>query len=439
MILTILFLVFIVLMILQVPVAVSLILTTLVTLIIFTDLSTGLIVLKMFGAAEAFPLIAIPLFVMAGAIMSRGGMADRMIRFAQSIVENMRGGIAITSVLACMLFAAISGSGVATTAAIGSVMIPAIISSGFSRGTATSLQATAGSIGIIIPPSIPLILMGYVGDISISDLFMAGILPGILIGFGLMLVSYITARIQKHTVTARSFSFRRMGRELWNASLALLAVVFVLGGIMGGFVTATEAGIIAVVYSLMVSLLIYRDMSIKDLGPILIDTAKITGIVVIVIGAATPFAWLLTIEQAPETIANLMLALTESRIIITLFMLIIMIAIGTFLDLTPAMFILVPILMPIAVSQLGMDPVHFGVMVVAALGIGQSTPPVGVTLFVACSVGKIPIHEVVRPMLPFLGSMIAVLLMIAFIPPITLWLPEILPDFFEWFTLTFLQ
>jgi len=426
-------------MILQVPVAVSLILATLVSLIIFTDLSTGLIVLKMFGAAEAFPLIAIPLFVMAGAIMSRGGMADRMIRFAQSIVENMRGGIAITSVLACMLFAAISGSGVATTAAIGSVMIPAIISSGFSRGTATSLQATAGSIGIIIPPSIPLILMGYVGDISISDLFMAGVIPGILIGFGLMLVSYITARIQKHTVTARPFSFKRMGRELWNASLALFAVVFVLGGIMGGFVTATEAGIIAVVYSLLVSLLIYRDMSIKDLSPILIDTAKITGIVVIVIGAATPFAWLLTVQQAPETIANLMLALTESRIIITLFMLIIMIAIGTFLDLTPAMFILVPILMPIAVSQLGMDPVHFGVMVVAALGIGQSTPPVGVTLFVACSVGKIPIHEVVRPMLPFLGSMIAVLLVIAFIPPITLWLPEVLPDFFEWFTITFLK
>lgn len=252
-----------------------------------------------------------------------------------------------------------------------------------------------------------------------------------------MLVSYITARIQKHTVSAEPFSFRRLGRELWNAVLALLAVVFVLGGIMGGFVTATEAGIIAVVYSLMVSLLIYRDMGIKDLGPIMVDTAKITGIVVIVIGAATPFAWLLTVEQAPATIANSLLALTENRYVITLFMLAIMIAIGTFLDLTPAMFILVPILMPISVGQLGMDPVHFGVMVVAALGIGQSTPPVGVTLFVACSVGKIPIHEVVRPMLPFLGAMIAVLIAVAFIPPITLWLPEILPGFIDWMAAIF--
>ncbi len=303
--------------------------------------------------------------------------------------------------------------------------------SGFSRGSATSLQATAGSIGIIIPPSIPLILMGYIGDISISDLFMGGILPGILIGLALMLVSYFTARIQKHTVSHAPFSFRRLGREFWNAMPALLAVVFVLGGIMGGFVTATEAGIIAVVYSLLVSLLIYRDMGIKDLGPILVDTGKITGIVVIVIGAATPFAWLLTVEHAPAAIAESLFALTENRYIITLFMLAIMIAIGTFLDLTPAMFILVPILMPISVGQLGMDPVHFGVMVVAALGIGQSTPPVGVTLFVACSVGKIPIHEVVRPMFPFLGAMIAVLIAVAFIPPVTLWLPQVLPDLIE--------
>ncbi len=429
--LIILFITFLILLALQVPVAVSLILATLVAILLFTDFTTGMIVLKMFGAAEAFPLIAIPLFVMAGAIMSKGGMADRLISLARSIVGNMRGGIAITSILACMFFAAISGSGVATTAAIGTVMIPAIMSSGFSRGSATSLQATAGSIGIIIPPSIPLILMGYVGDISISSLFMAGIIPGTLIGMGLMLVSYTTARYQNHPVGEEPFSFRQLNRSFWRASLALLAVLFVLGGIMGGYVTATEAGIIAVIYSLAISLFVYRDMSIRDLGPIMVNTAKITGIVVLVIGAATPFAWLLTVEQTPEIIAGTMLGLTESRVLITLFMLMIMIAIGTFLDLTPAMFILVPIFMPVAVGQLGMDPVHFGVMVVAALGIGQSTPPVGVTLFVACSVGKIQMHEVVRPMLPFLAAMITVLLAIAYIPALTLWLPEILPGFFE--------
>ncbi len=428
----ILFVTFLILLILQVPVAVSLILASFVSIVLFTDYSSGMILLKMFGAAEAFPLIAIPLFVMAGAIMSKGGMADRLISFARSIVGNARGGIAMTSILACMFFAAISGSGVATTAAIGTVMIPAIMASGYSRGSATSLQATAGSIGIIIPPSIPLILMGYVGDISISSLFMAGIVPGLLIGIGLMIVSYVTARYENHVAVYEPVSFKEIIKALRRASLALLAVFFVLGGIMGGYVTATEAGIVAVLYSLLVSLFIYRDMSIKDLAPVMVDTAKITGIVVLVIGAATPFAWLLTVEQTPEIIAGFLLALTDSQFVIIFFMIIIMIAIGTFLDLTPAMFILVPIFMPIAVGELGMNPVHFGVLVVAALGIGQSTPPVGVTLFVACSVGKIQMHEVAKPMLPFLGSMIVVLFAVAYIPSLTLWLPEVLPSFFTW-------
>jgi len=426
MILVALFVMLIVLLVLQVPVAISLVLACAAAIVLFTDFSQSLVVLKMFGAAEAFPLIAIPLFIMAGAIMGRGGMSDRLIALARSIVGNVHGGIAMTSVVACMLFAALSGSGAATTAAIGTVMIPAIMASGFSRGSAAALQATSGSIGIIIPPSIPLILMGYVGGMSIGGLFMAGILPGILLGLALMSMAYIQARFAHHPLSGQVFSLSRVFHELRRAMLALMAVVFVLGGIMGGYVTATEAGIIAVVYSMLISLFVYGDMSWRDMGPVMVDTAKITGIVVLVIGAASPFAWLLTVEQAPDAIARALLALTENPIIIKLIMLAVMIAIGTFLDLTPAMFILVPILMPVAVGQLEMDAIHFGVMVVVALSIGQSTPPVGVPLFVACSVGKVPMHQVARPMLPYLAAMIVVLLAITFIPPITTWLPKML-------------
>jgi C4-dicarboxylate transporter, DctM subunit len=429
--LTLLFLTFLVLLILQVPVAVALVLSTAFAIVLGTDFSQGLVVLKLYNAADAFPLIAIPLFVMAGGIMSKGGMSARLIALARSLVGNITGGIAITSVIACMLFAAISGSTAATTAAIGSIMIPAIMRSGFTRGSATALQATAGSIGIIIPPSVPLILMGYVGGMSIGDLFVAGVIPGILIGMGLIIVCYIIARLERHPKPGHRFSVGEFGTTFAHAILPLLAIVFVLGGIVAGLVTATEAGIIAVLYSLLVSLLIYRDMGWRDLGPIMVDTAKITGIVVLVIGAASPFAWLLTVERAPDIVAQGVLNIAESRVVILLLMLVVMVAIGTFLDLTPAMFILVPIMMPIAVGHLGMDPVHFGLMVIAALGIGQSTPPVGIALFVACSVAGARMHEVVRPMIPYLLAMIAALLAITFIPPVTLWLPQALPQLMQ--------
>jgi C4-dicarboxylate transporter DctM subunit len=427
MILLVLFITFVVLLVIEVPISIALVLASSAAILTGTDFSQGLVVLKVYTAAESFPLIAIPFFVMAGGIMSRGGMSQRLIALARSLVGNIHGGLAVTSVIACMLFAAISGSTAATTAAIGSIMVPAIRQSGFSRGAATSLQATAGSIGIIIPPSIPLILMGYVGTMSIGDLFLAGVLPGVLIGFSLMAVSYVTARVQSHPTSGHSVSFKEFSSTLKRAFLPLLAVVFVIGGIMGGFVTATEAGIVAVVYALLVSLLVYRELKLQDLGQIMIDTAKITGIVVLCIGAASPFAWLLTVEKVPDLVATTLLRLTENTIVIKLIMLLIMLVIGTFLDLTPAMFILVPIFMPIAVGPLEMDKIHFGVMVVAALGIGQCTPPVGIALFVACSVAGAKMDELIRPLLPYLLAMLASLLLVAFVDDFTLLLPEQLP------------
>lgn len=426
MILFALFGVFLLLLLLEVPISIALVLASSAAILAGTDYSLGLVVMKIYTASDSFPLISIPFFVMAGGIMGVGGMSQRLIDLARSVVGNVHGGMAITSVVACMLFAAISGSTAATTAAIGAVMIPAIVKSGFSRATAASLQACSGSIGIIIPPSIPMILMGYIGTMSIGGLFLAGIIPGLLIGIALMLVSYLLARLGRHDLSGQPLSLRAFLRSLRRALLPLLAVVFVIGGIMGGYVTATEAGIVAVIFSLVVSLGVYRDMRWRDLGPVMVDTAKITGIVVLCIGGASPFAWLLTVQQVSTLVTDALLAITQNPFLIKLFMLIILLAIGTFLDLTPAMLILVPILMPIAVNHLGMDKIHFGTMVVAALGIGQCTPPVGIALFVSCSIANTRMDQLIRPLLPYLIAMIVSLLLITYFPPITLWLPRLL-------------
>lgn len=426
MILAVLFGVFALLLLLEVPISIALALAASACIAIGGDYSQGLVVLKMYNASDSFPLLAIPFFVMAGGIMGRGGMSQRLVGMARSFVGNIRGGLAITSVLACMLFAAISGSTAATTAAIGSILLPAIVQSGFSRGSASSLQACAGSIGIVIPPSIPMILMGYVGTMSIGELFLGGLVPGILIGTMLMLTCYVTAVLQRHPTSGHRVSPAEMLTHLRRAILPLLAVVFVLGGIMFGFVTATEAGVIAVLYAIVVSMLVYREMRWRDLLPIMVNTAKITGIVVLCIAAASPFGWLLTVEQVPARVSQALLAFTQNGVVIRLIMLAILLIVGTFLDLTPALLILAPIFMPIAVGHCGMDKIHFGVMMVCALGIGQCTPPVGIALFVACSVGGVRMHEMIRPLLPYLLAMIVALLIVTFVPTVSLWLPTVL-------------
>ena len=331
----------------------------------------------------------------------------------------------MVSVVACMLFAAVSGSTAATTAAIGIVLIPAMANSGFSRGAATGLQATAGSIGIIIPPSIPFVLLGVIGGISIGKLFLGGVLPGLAVGLALMSVALMIALVQKHPPSSQKTSFRAVLRALIRSILPLMTVIFVVGGILAGLVTPTEAAIVAVFWALIVSGPIYRELSARDLGRCLADTVKVTAIVVLVIGATAPFAWLLTVEDLPQQIAAGIVNSTDNAVLIKLMMLAILLAIGTFIDLTPAMILLVPILMPIA-KAMDMDPVHFGVMLILALGIGQSTPPVGISLFVACSVGKTRIGEVAIPLLPFLAAMILVLLVVTFWAPLTMWLPDLL-------------
>ncbi len=418
---------FVAMLVLDVPISVALVLASALAMLTAPAgaLDLAQIPLQLCETTNSFPLLAIPFFILAGSIMSRGGMSQRLIDLARALVGRLPGGVAMVSVVACMLFAAVSGSTAATTAAIGIVLIPAMIESGFSRGAATGLQATAGSIGIIIPPSIPFVLLGVIGNISIGALFLGGILPGIAIGAALMGVGLVIAIVQRHPPSSESASVKAILIALGRSILPLMTVVFVVGGIMAGLVTPTEAAIVAVFWALIVSCLVYRGLSLPDLGLCLADTVKVTAIVVLVIGATAPFAWLLTVEDLPQQIARGIVSSTDSTVMIKLMMLGILLAIGTFLDLTPAMILLVPILMPIA-REMGMEPVHFGVMLILALGIGQSTPPVGISLFVACSVGKTRIGEVALPLLPFLGAMVLVLLIVTFWAPLTTWLPHLL-------------
>ena len=417
-----LFLTFFILLLIGVPISICLALASATAMLLYSDFSLDVIVTKFYSASDSFPLVAIPFFVMAGSIMSKGGMSQRLINLALSVVGSIRGGLAMVSVIACMFFSCVSGSTAATTAAIGVVLVPAIIKTGFSPGAATSLQATAGSIGIIIPPSLPFVLLGVISGISIGELFLGGVIPGIIVGIALMAVAHFTARIQNHPPSGEPVSLSRIAKAFYHSILSLLTVVFILGGIMLGLVTPTEAAIVAVVWSLIVCLFIYRELSLKDFPDILIGTVKITGIVVLCIGASSPFAWLMTVEHIPSQVATALMSLTDNPLVIKLIMIALLLVVGTFIDLTPAMILLFPILMPIA-TQLGMQPVHFGVMMVMALGIGQCTPPVGIALFVACSVSKTKIGDVVMPLVPYLLAMIVVLLLTGFIPALATWLP----------------
>ena len=421
---TCLFLVFIFLLVLGVPISMVMLLASTCAIVGFSNYSLEVIAQKLFSQSNSFPLMAIPFFIFAGGIMSKGGMSERLIRLAYSIVGTIRGGLAMVSVVACMFFASLSGSTAATTAAIGMVMIPAIVKTGFSRGAATGLQATAGSIGIIIPPSIPLILMGVIGGISIGELFIAGIIPGILVGVSLMGVAYIIARVQNHQPSGEKIQLGKIFKTFRESILSLLTVVFIVGSIMFGIATPTEAAIIAVIWALFVTGFIHKELTVSDVPALFVQTVKITGIVVFCIAATAPFAWLLTIEEVPALIATTMTSLTQSPVMLKLMMLVVLLIIGTFLDLTPAVIILVPIFQPIS-AQLNMPPVQFGLMMIMALGIGQCTPPVGISLFVACSISKTKIGEVIIPMIPFILGMLIPLLLVTFWPFLTVWLPAI--------------
>ena len=378
---------------------------------------------EMFNSINKFPLAAIPFFILAGNLMETGGISRRLVEFAKSIVGGVQGGLPMTCVLTCMIFAAVSGSSVATTFAIGAILIPALIKHGYPRPWATALQATSAELGVIIPPSIPMILFGVSAEVSIGELFVAGVGPGLLIGFALMLFVWLYAKFKgwgKNDGDGR-LSF---GKATWQASWALLMPVIVLGGIYGGVFTPTEAAAVAVFYSFIVGTLIYREISFKDIYTILRKSVISSAVIMFIIANAGLFAFMITRAGVPGAVGMWLEEVLQSPIYFLLGINAALFIIGMFIETGAAILVLAPILVPVAV-HFGIDPVHFGMVMVVNLALGMITPPFGVNLFAACTVAKISLDRVVKDLIPFICVILACLMLISYVPEISLTLRDI--------------
>ncbi len=418
----ILVLVFVLLLVMNVPIAVSIALATFFAILADGADPSIMVAAKMANGVNSFALLAIPFFILSGHLMGRGGMARRLIDFAGTLVGFLPGGLAYVNTLTCMLFGSISGSAAAAVSSVGGFMIPEMNRKGYNREFNVSVTTTAATTGLLIPPSnIMIVYSVAAGSVSIAAMFMAGVIPGIVTGFFIMLVCGWFAFRKKYDRAERS-SFIDIVRSFGHAALTLLLIVIVIGGILGGIFTATEAAAIAVVYSFFLSVVVYREIPLKDLPRILLDTGITTAVVMLLIGASSGMSWIMTMANIPQTVSAALLGLSDNPIVILLTINLLLIAVGTFMDMTPAVLIFTPIFLPV-VMELGMHPVHFGIMLIANLCIGLCTPPVGTCLFIGCGVGKTTIAKVTATLLPFFGAMIAALLVITYIPATSLWLP----------------
>ncbi|AZR71965.1 L-dehydroascorbate transporter large permease subunit [Anoxybacter fermentans] len=382
---------------------------------------------KMISGMNNFPLLAIPFFMFVGEIMNRGGIAKKLVDFADALVGYITGGLGHVNILASMFFGGISGSAIADTAAIGGLLVPPMIKQKYPADYSAAVTASSAVIGIIIPPSIPFILYGIITNTSIARLFLGGIIPGILVGFALMVTTYFTSKKYgygiKETEKA-SFSFKRVWSTFKQAWLALSIPVIVVGGILGGVFTATEAGVVAAFVSLILGLFVYKEIEIKDIPGIFLNTAKTTAVVLFLCGMAMVTAWLLTIARVPFALAKLLTSITTSPLGVLLITNVLLFLVGFVMDLTPAMLILAPILLPI-IKSVGIDPVYFGVIMSINLGIGLITPPVGTVLYVACGVANIKLEELVRAILPFLITLLIVLIILIIFPQLVMFIPSL--------------
>ena len=422
----VLFISFFGLLLLKVPVAYSIGIATTLSLLMNIDRMPGLttIAQRMTTGIDSFALLAIPFFILAGEIMKRGGIANRLINFAKSLVASLPGGLAYVNVLASMLFGAISGSALAAASAIGSTMTDRMEKEGYPRTFSASVNITASTTGLLIPPSNILIVYALAsgGTASVAALFIAGYLPGILLGFAIMGYIAFVAISRGYAKGERASIF-----EIWTyfrkAFFSLLLLVIVVGGIVAGIFTATEASVIAVLYAAVLSL-IYGDMKTKDFPNVLLSSAKTTAVVMFLICTSMAMSWLFSFEGIPEMISTFLLEQLHNKFAIFLAINIILLIIGTFMDMTPAVLIFTPIFLPV-VTTLGMDPVHFGIVIVLNLCIGICTPPVGTLLFVGSGVAKVSVTDVIKPLLPFLAIMVIVLMLISYIPEISMFLPRL--------------
>lgn len=416
--------IFLILLFLNVPVAFVLGSTTAAAFLFKGNVPLFMIAQQMFRGMDSFPMLAVPLFILAGALMDMGGISVRLLNLAKALVGHLRGGLAQVVIVGEMFFSDISGSTSADTAAIGSVMIPPMVKAGYSRERATAITAAACGMGMLIPPCVTMVIYGVIGNVSIAAMFAAGFLPAFLMAAALMVQIYLQAgkwNIPREPRAPVSLVLQRFG----EAALPLGMPVIIFGGILGGITTPTEAAVIAVVYALLIGVVIYREISIPQVVKIFINAGVTSGMVMLLIGMATLFGWLMAVERVPQDIAALLSNLPGGIIVFLLLTNLIYWLFGMVLEGAPAIILLVPITLPIATS-LGIDPVHYGTMLIANQGIAVMTPPVGISLFIACSVGKVTVAGVARTLIPYLLVMAGILMLITFVPDISLFLPRLL-------------
>ena len=409
-----------------VPIAYSIGVAGVLTMLVHIDSLPALTTyaLRMASGLDSFALLAIPFFILAGNIMNSGGIALRLIDFAKVLVGRLPGGLAVVNVVANMLFGAISGSAAAAASAIGSIMTPEMRKAGYDPHFSAAVNISSATTGMTIPPSNVLIVYSLAsGGVSVSALFMAGYLPGILTGIALMIVAALFAAKAGYPVGER-VPFKEAMRCFFRAVPSLMLLVIVIGGILAGWFTATEASAIAVLYALLLSFF-YKELTWKELPEVLLRSARTTAIVLLLVATCTGLSWIMSYENIPQTVSRLLLAISDNPVVILLLINVILLAVGIFMDMTPAVLIFTPIFLPIATQQLGMDPVHFGIMMVLNLCVGLCTPPVGSVLFIGCSVAGVRIDQVIRPLVPLFVAMVVVLLMVAFLPDLSLLIPRL--------------
>jgi len=415
--------VFIIALAAGIPVAFCLALTSLVVLLIIGDVPLQLIPQRMFTGMDSFPLMAVPFFILAGELMNSAGITQRIVLFSRALVGHIRGGLAHVNIVASMFFAGISGSAVADTAALGSILIPAMEKDGYNSTFSAAVTASSSVIGPIIPPSIPVVIYALVGSVSVGGLFLAGVVPGVLIGLGLMSVSYIISR-QKHYGAKHPFpSLREFGSSFVGAIIPLLMPLIILGGILSGVFTPTEAASVAAAYAVVVGFFVLRTLRLKDLPGIFYRSMVTTSIILIVMACANIFSWILGTEMIPQKVAMAISSITSNPWLFLLLINILLLIVGCFLEGLASIIILVPILLPLS-QQMGIDPLHFGIIVVMNLMIGLITPPLGLCLFVACAVARVDFTSLIRAISPFIVVEIVALAVVTYFPGIVLCIPH---------------
>ncbi len=392
--------------------------------LLLSDMSLVSVPQKMFAGMNSFTLLCIPGFILAGNLMNSGGITERIILFCNSCLGHIRGGLGLANVGSSMVFAGISGTALADTASVGSIMIPAMKKEGYSGSYAAAVTAASSTVGPIIPPSLPMIIVGALTGVSVSKMFLAGAIPGLLLGLSMMVMVYFIGHMQKHP-KGKVSSYKERFQTFYKAFWAIMLTVLILFGILGGVFTPTEASVAAVVYAIIVGKFVYKELQFKDMPAIILQSIISTSAILLLVGFANVFAWILTTNQVPQMVAKAILTISDNKFVILLLINLLLLFVGTFMETIAALVILFPVLIGIT-TPLGIDPIHMSTIMVLNLIIGLSTPPVGVCLFVASSIGKVSIMDTTKAILPFLFVNIVILLLVTYIPALSLMLPQLL-------------